>query len=527
MGSPVSIFKMCGIFAVFGLPESSSKFRNDVLRYSKLLRHRGPDWNGIACFRNCILTHERLAIVGLNSGAQPIVDNDGDVAMSVNGEIYNHEELEKWLKRQNPNLFDAFTTDSDCEVLLHLYKETGTDFLEKNMVNGMYAFVLYDKMKDEYLVARDPIGIIPLYIGYGVDGSVWFSSEMKAMQDNCSHYEIFPPGHYYLGKSFQGGMKAEMKQFYNQRWFVDQDYIPNEAFDLDVFRENFSASGRRHLLAEVPFGLLLSGGLDSSLVASIACREYKKLGNHDVLKSFCIGLKGSPDIAAAEKVAKHIGTKHYSFIFTVQQGLDALSDVIYHLETYDVTTVRASTPMFLLARRIKATGCKMVLSGEGADEVFAGYLYFHKAPDADELHKETVNKVKKLHMYDCLRANKSMMGWGVEARVPFLDREFLEYAMSLNPEVKMCPGDKIEKNCLRSAFDTKDNPYLPDEILWRQKEQFSDGVGYSWIDALKATAEKSVSDLQMKFAAIISRPHLLRKRFQFKENQLLAARKLP
>ena len=330
--SPVSIFKMCGIFAVFGLPESSSKFRNDVLRYSKLLRHRGPDWNGIACFRNCILTHERyvsfiivlmrisvanfvnfnrLAIVGLNSGAQPIVDNDGDVAMSVNGEIYNHEELEKWLKRQNPNLFDAFTTDSDCEVLLHLYKETGTDFLEKNMVNGMYAFVLYDKMKDEYLVARDPIGIIPLYIGYGVDGSVWFSSEMKAMQDNCSHYEIFPPGHYYLGlcdftkfsrfswismdeidfagKSFQGDMKAEMKQFYNQRWFVDQDYIPNEAFDLDVFRENFSASVRRHLLAEVPFGLLLSGGLDSSLVASIACREYKKLGNHDVLKSFCIG----------------------------------------------------------------------------------------------------------------------------------------------------------------------------------------------------------------------------------------------
>jgi len=323
------------------------------------------------------------------------------------------------------------------------------------------------------------------------------------LQANCSHYESFPPGHYYTGKSFQHGadVKGEMKQFYNQRWFIDQDYIPDVALDLAEFRQQFCASVRRHLLAEVPFGLLLSGGLDSSLVASIAFREYKKLGNNDVLKSFCIGLKGSPDLAAAEKVAKFIGTKHYSYTFTVQQGLDALRDVIYHLETYDVTTVRASTPMFLLARRIKATGCKMVLSGEGADEIFAGYLYFHKAPDSEELHRETVNKVKKLHMYDCLRANKSMMGWGVEARVPFLDREFLEYAMNLDPEVKMCPGNKIEKNVLRSAFDTPEQPFLPNEILWRQKEQFSDGVGYSWIDALKATAEKSVSDLQMKFAA--------------------------
>merc|ERR1712223_56147 len=497
----ILLVNMCGIFAVFGLPENSSKFRNDILRLSKLLRHRGPDWNGIACFKNCVLTHERLAIVGLNSGAQPIIDNDGDTAMSVNGEIYNHEELETELKHKNPNLFDAFTTDSDCEVLLHLYKTKGPEFLENTVVNGMYAFVLYDKMSDEYMVARDPFGIIPLYIGYGVDGSVWFSSEMKALQANCSHFELFPPGHYYVGKSLHGEIKREMKPFYHSKWFTDIDHIPDHPLDLAEFRGQLCASVRRHLLAEVPFGLLLSGGLDSSLIASIACREYKKLGNHDKLRSFCIGLKGSPDLAAAEKVAKHIGTKHYSFTFTVQQGLDALSDVIFHLETYDVTTVRASTPMFLLARRIKATGCKMVLSGEGADEVFAGYLYFHKAPDSDELHKETVQKVKKLHMYDCLRANKSMMGWGVEARVPFLDREFLEYAMNLDPEVKMCPGNKIEKNVLRSAFDTPEQPFLPNEILWRQKEQFSDGVGYSWIDALKATAEKSVSDLQMKFAA--------------------------
>lgn len=340
------------------------------------------------------MAHERLAIVGLHSGAQPITSKDDDVSLSVNGEIYNHMELEKELKTAFPDMEDEFTTDSDCEVLLHKYRKYGPEFLLTHHVNGMYAFILYDDSKDEFLVARDPIGIIPLYMGWGSDGSLWFGSELKVLQDNCEHFEIFPPGHYFQGRSHDGkGAHGEMRCFYRERWFTDIEYIPLEPLDVVQFRHNLHESVRRHMLSEVPYGVLLSGGLDSSLIASIAHREYKKLGNADVLRSFCIGLEGSPDIAAAEEVAKFIGTRHYSFNFTVQQGLDALSDVIYHLETFDVTTIRASTPMFMLARRIKATGCKMVLSGEGADEIFGGYLYFHKAPNSTELHKECVRKV--------------------------------------------------------------------------------------------------------------------------------------
>ena len=392
------------------------------------------------------------------------------------------------------------SNNSDCEILLHLYKRHGPAFLEKVFVNGMYAFVLYDSSKDQYLVARDPFGIIPLYVGYSGDGTIWFSSELKGLQRSCDHIEAFPPGHYLVGSSLTKSTgTVEPKPFYSERWFTDEAFVPNTPCELGVLREKFEASVRRHLLAEVPYGVLLSGGLDSSLVASVCKREHDKLGSGEQLRSFCIGLKGSPDLKAAEVVAKFLGTRHFSFEFTVQQGLDVLSDVIYHLETFDVTTVRASTPMFLLARRVKATGVKMVLSGEGSDEVFGGYLYFHKAPNPAELHKETVRKVKDLHKFDCLRANKSTMAWGLEARVPFLDREFMEYAMTLEPSCKMS-GNRMEKYTLRKAFDDPDTPYLPAEVLWRQKEQFSDGVGYSWIDHLKMEAEKSVTDLQMKFA---------------------------
>lgn len=490
---------MCGILAVFGLVSNAHDMRGDVVKLAKLLRHRGPDWNGINCFSNCLLAHERLAVVGLSSGAQPITSRCGEISLAVNGEIYNHVELRAELEQRNPEI--EFTTDSDCEVLLHLYKEYGANFLEKVFVNGMFAFCMYDSAKDIYVIARDPIGIIPLYIGYGSDGAMWFASEVKALQTKCDHIDVFPPGSILEGSSLPPFPKhhPEPKSYYSPKWFVDQDYIPQTPFDLVQFRGKLEDSVRRHLLAEVPYGVLLSGGLDSSLVASIANREYKKLGNNDKLRSFCIGLKGSPDLAAAEKVANFLGTRHFSFEFTVQQGLDVLSDVIYHLETFDVTTVRASTPMFLLARRIKATGCKMVLSGEGADEVMAGYLYFHKAPNSEELHRETVRKVKDLHKYDCLRANKATMAWGLEARVPFLDREFLEFAMDLDPSAKMS-GSRMEKFSLRKAFDTPEDPYLPQEVLWRQKEQFSDGVGYGWIDHLKEVANRDVTDLQMKFA---------------------------
>ena len=490
---------MCGILAIFGLSDSAKSWRTKALTLSKLIRHRGPDWNGIYCGENCILAHERLAIVGLISGAQPITNKMGNIHLSINAEIYNYKQLTKDLIKRNPIYEGQFTTDTDCEILIHLYKEYGPDFLTKIEINGMFAFALYDNINDIYIIARDPVGIIPLYRGWGKDGSIWFSSEMKAIQETCDNFELFPPGHYYIGHSINDSINGEMKQFYNKRWFNDIDYIPNNKYDPVEFKEKFIKSVVRHLMSEVPYGVLLSGGLDSSIVASIAAREYKKLGNLDVMRSYCIGLEGSPDIKAAEKVAKFIGTRHYSFIYTIEQGLDAISDVIYHLETFDVTTIRASTPMYLMARKIKATGIKMVLSGEGSDEIFAGYLYFHKAPNKEELHKESVRKVKDLHKFDNNRANKSMMAWGVEARVPFLDREFLEYSMNLDPKEKMS-RNRIEKHLIRHAFNDKEEPYLPDEILWRQKEQFSDGVGYNWIDTLKDIAEKNITDLQMKYA---------------------------
>lgn len=490
---------MCGIFAIFGLPEAGVNWREEGLKMSKMIRHRGPDWNGIHCDKNCVIAHERLAIVGVSTGAQPIRNKEQSLFLSVNGEIYDHENIKKQLCASNPEYEEQFRTDSDCEPIMFLYKKYGPDFMTKFKINGMYAFVLYDNVKDIYVVARDPMGICPLYIGYGKDGSVWFSSELKALQEHCDHMECFPPGSYKVGKSLDSNFESNIKKFYQEKWQSDPKHLPTQKYDPMEFRQKFTASVKRHLMAEVPYGVLLSGGLDSSLVAAIAAREYKALGNVDCMRSYCIGLKGSPDLAAAAKVAKFIGSRHFAFEFTIQEGLDALKDVIYHLETFDRTTIRASTPMFLMSRKIKATGVKMVLSGEGADEIFAGYLYFHKAPNSKELHEECVRKVSDLHKFDCLRANKSTMAWGLEARVPFLDREFVEYSMNLDPASKMC-GDRIEKWLIRNAFDDKENPYLPKEVLWRQKEQFSDGVGYSWIDMLKVEADKKVTDLQLKYA---------------------------
>ena len=431
---------MCGILGVFGYTEPLHSIRPRVLRYSKMLRHRGPDWNGIHCSHSAILAHERLAIVGLTSGAQPISDKEERVFLSVNGEIYNYRDIQATLESEYPGIQEEYTTDSDCEILIHLYKKKGPDFLREAGINGMFAFVLYDERADRIIVGRDHAGIIPLYQGRGRDGSLWFASELKSLQEECEPFEVFPPGHYFVGSKGPKGYSGKRQSFLTEDWFQSSESVPNGTFDPFEFKDRLTAAVERHLMTEVPFGVLLSGGLDSSLVAAITNRLNRSRGNSDLLRSFCIGLAGSPDLEAAEKVAQFLGTRHYSFEYTIQEGLDALSDVIYHLETYDVTTIRASTPMFLMARKIKATGVKMVLSGEGADEVFAGYLYFHKAPDKEELHKESVRKLKELHQFDCLRANKSMMAWGVETRVPFLDREFLDYAMSLNPAEKLSGG---------------------------------------------------------------------------------------
>ena len=491
---------MCGILGVFGFAEPVDVIRPRVLRYSKMLRHRGPDWNGIHCSHSAILAHERLAIVGLNSGAQPITDKEQRIFLSVNGEIYNHLAIRAQLEKDFPGIEEDYMTDSDCEVLIHLYRKKGPDFLRETRINGMFAFVLYDERADRIVAGRDHAGMIPLYQGNGRDGSLWFASEMKAIQEECEPFEVFPPGHYFVGSKGPAGYSGLRIPFMSEAWFSGSDPIPGTKWDAATFRDQLTAAVERHLMTEVPFGVLLSGGLDSSLVAAITNRLIRASGNRDLLRSFCIGLAGSPDLAAAQKVADFLGTRHYSFEYTIQEGLDALSDVIYHLETYDVTTIRASTPMFLMARKIKATGVKMVLSGEGSDEVFAGYLYFHKAPNREELHRESVRKLRELHQYDCLRANKAMMAWGVEARVPFLDRDFLEYAMSLDPAEKLS-GNRIEKHLVRQSFDVQGDPYLPTEVLWRQKEQFSDGVGYGWIDSLKAQADRQITDLQMQFAA--------------------------
>jgi len=480
---------MCSILGLLDVPAGQKDLRGLALEASRRQRHRGPDWSGIYVHDRAVIAHERLAIVGIDSGAQPLVSANRNVVLGVNGEIYNHREL----REQFPDY--AFQTGSDCEVILALYQRHGSEFLDR--LNGIFAFVLWDAEHERYLIARDPIGVMPLYYGRDDQGMLWVASELKAIEPRCVQVQAFPPGH--LLDSEDG----ELRRWYRPAW-RDFDMAANDA-DAGQLRGALEAAIHRQLMCDVPYGVLLSGGLDSSLVASIAKRYAdKRIESDDQesawwprLHSFAIGLEGSPDLAAARIAAEAIGTQHHGFHYTIDEGLDALDDVIRHIETFDVTTIRASTPMFLLARRIKAMGIKMVLSGEGADEIFGGYLYFHKAPDAPAFHAETVRKIEKLHLFDCLRANKSMAAWGVEARVPFLDLEFIEHAMHLNPAAKMAGSGKPEKGILRDAG----RGLLPDEILWRQKEQFSDGVGYGWIDALKDHADAEVSDRELAEAA--------------------------
>jgi asparagine synthase (glutamine-hydrolysing) len=484
---------MCGILAILGAHEGSPTGRDRILELSRRLRHRGPDWSGLFVGQNCwcYLAHERLAIIDPASGDQPLYNDTKDIVVAANGEIYNHEALRKTMKPHE------YHTQSDCEVIAHLYEDVGEEVV--SMLDGMFSFVLVDNRDNSFIAARDPIGITPLYLGWGSDGSVWFASEMKALKDDCERFEVFPPGHIYSSKS--GGLR----RYYNPKWF-SETYVPSSPYEPLVLRAAFEKAVVKRLMTDVPFGVLLSGGLDSSLVAAVASRHLAGTKAASIwgkqLHSFCVGLEGSPDLKAAREVANYIGTRHHEFHFTVQEGLDALSEVIYHVETYDVTTIRASTPMFLMTRKIKALGVKMVLSGEGSDEIFGGYLYFHKAPNKEEFHHELVRKIKALHLYDCQRANKSTSAWGLEARVPFLDREFMDVAMSIDPAEKMIRKDqgRIEKWVLRKAFDDEENPYLPKHILYRQKEQFSDGVGYSWIDGLKAHAESNVSNQMLKHA---------------------------
>ncbi|MCB9643569.1 MAG: asparagine synthase B [Myxococcales bacterium] len=479
---------MCGIVCIFG--PDVAELRKQALQQARLLRHRGPDWSGVFACDQAILAHERLSIVDIDHGAQPLVDNTEQVILAVNGEIYNHKSLRAALEPAYP-----FRTDSDCEVILPLYQREGMGFFNK--LNGIYAFALYDKSQDAYLVARDPIGIIPLYWGRDEHGNRYVASEMKALIGVCNQIEDFPPGHFYWSK------EDRLERFYQPPWW-ETEKAPEVPLDLTALREGLEDAVRRQLMCDVPYGVLLSGGLDSSVIAAIASRFAKNRVEDDgqgpawwpQLHSFSIGLDGSPDLAAARKVAAQIGTIHHEFHFTVQEGLDAIADVIYHIETFDVTTIRASTPMYLMARKIRSMGIKMLLSGEGADEIFGGYLYFHKAPNAQAFFEETVRKIKSLYKYDCLRANKSSAAWGIETRVPFLDLAFLEVVMNLDPSAKMVTQGRMEKQILREAFEG----YLPDEVLWRQKEQFSDGVGYSWIDSLKAHAEHEVADKMMENA---------------------------
>ena len=482
---------MCGIVSIFNVKKQTHELREKVLRMSQKIRHRGPDWSGIYCGGSAILAHERLSIVDPESGGQPLFSPDRKQVLAVNGEIYNHQEIRcRYADRYE------FQTGSDCEVILALYRDKGIDFLED--ISGIFAFALYDEEKDEFLIARDPIGVIPLYIGYDSDGTVYVASELKALEGQCERYEPFLPGHYYWSK------EPGMKRYYTRNWF-DYDAVKDNGASVDAIRDALKDSVKRQLMSDVPYGVLLSGGLDSSVISDIAEQfsEHRIEDNSQTraywprLHSFAVGLKGAPDLEKAKLVADHIGTVHHEINYTIQEGLDAIRDVIYFIETYDVTTVRASTPMYLLARVIKSMGIKMVLSGEGADEVFGGYLYFHKAPNAKAFHEETVRKLSKLHYYDCLRANKSLSAWGVEGRVPFLDKEFLDVAMRTNPEAKMCPGTTIEKKIVREAFADM----LPAGIAWRQKEQFSDGVGYSWIDTLKKITSEAVTDEQMAHAA--------------------------
>ena len=522
---------MCGIVSIFNIKKQTHELREKALRMSQKIRHRGPDWSGIYCGGSAILAHERLSIVDPESGGQPLFSPDRKVVLAVNGEIYNHQEI----RRQYARRYD-FQTGSDCEVILALYRDKGIDFLED--ISGIFAFALYDEEKDAFLIARDPIGVIPLYIGYDSErqrvgdgtsgiGTVYVASELKALEGQCERYEPFLPGHYLWSEELrvkseefataQGGdnisaeansslfiLHSSLKRYYRRDW-MQYDSVKDNPASASAIHDALTNAVRRQLMSDVPYGVLLSGGLDSSVISAIAEKfsEHRIEDNSQTraywprLHSFAVGLKGAPDLAKAKLVADHIGTVHHEINYTIQEGLDAIRDVIYFIETYDVTTVRASTPMYLLARVIKSMGIKMVLSGEGADEVFGGYLYFHKAPCAKAFHEETVRKLSKLHYYDCLRANKSLSAWGVEGRVPFLDKEFLDVAMRTNPEAKMCPGSTIEKKIVREAFADM----LPAEIAWRQKEQFSDGVGYSWIDTLKKITSETVSDEQMAHAA--------------------------
>ena len=482
---------MCGIVGIFNVKEQSQALRQKALKMSQKIRHRGPDWSGIYCGGSAILAHERLSIVDPESGGQPLFSPDRKQILAVNGEIYNHQEI----RRRYAGLYE-FQTGSDCEVILALYREKGINFLED--LSGIFAFALYDEEKNEFLIARDPIGVIPLYIGYDADGTVYVASELKALEGQCERYEPFLPGHYYYSGD------PGMKRYYKRDWF-EYDAVKDNQASSKAIHDALTDAVKRQLMSDVPYGVLLSGGLDSSVISAIAEKfsEHRIEDNSQTraywprLHSFAVGLKGAPDLAKAKMVADHIGTVHHEINYTIQEGLDAIRDVIYFIETYDVTTVRASTPMYLLARVIKSMGIKMVLSGEGADEIFGGYLYFHKAPSAKDFHDETVRKLSKLHLYDCLRANKSLSAWGVEGRVPFLDKEFLDVSMRTNPEAKMCPGTTMEKKIVRDAF----SDMLPAEVAWRQKEQFSDGVGYSWIDTLKQITSEAVSDEQMAHAA--------------------------
>lgn len=490
---------MCGITAIFNIKEQTPELRQKALRMSAKIRHRGPDWSGVYCGGSAILAHERLSIVDPESGGQPLYSPDGKQVLAVNGEIYNHQAIRKAYEGRY-----QFLTGSDCEVILALYRDKGAGFL--NDLNGIFAFALYDAERDEYLIARDPIGVIPLYIGYDDDsGQLYVASELKALEGFCQRYEPFPPGHYYWSR------ERKMTRYYFRNWFhydtLPQPFPPERSYPgcVSAIHKGLMQAVRRQLMSDVPYGVLLSGGLDSSVISAIASRysanriedEGRSQAYWPRLHSFAVGLKGAPDLGKARLVAERIGTVHHEINYTIQEGLDALRDVIYFTETYDVTTVRASTPMYLLARVIKSMGIKMVLSGEGADEVFGGYLYFHKAPSAREFHAETVRKLGKLHLYDCLRANKSLAAWGVEGRVPFLDKEFLDIAMTIDPAAKMCPGKSMEKRIVREAFADM----LPEEIVWRQKEQFSDGVGYGWIDTLKRVTAAAVSDKEMAEAA--------------------------
>ena len=482
---------MCGIVGIFNIPEQTPGLRQKALHMSQKIRHRGPDWSGIHVGNHAILAHERLSIVDPQSGGQPLFSPDRKKILAVNGEIYNHQDIRNRYKGKY-----EFQTGSDCEAILALYNDKGFDFLED--LSGIFAFALYDEEKNDFIIARDPIGVIPLYIGKDHNGMVYCASELKALEGFCDEYEPFLPGHYYIGS------EGKQVKWYKRDWY-DYENVKDNHTSIEELREGLESAVKRQLMSDVPYGVLLSGGLDSSVISAIA-KKYsaKRIESGDrmdawwpQLHSFAIGLKGAPDLAKAREVADHIGTVHHEINYTIQEGLDAIRDVIYFIETYDVTTVRASTPMYLLARVIKSMGIKMVLSGEGADEIFGGYLYFHKAPTPKEFHTETVRKLGKLYLYDCLRANKALSAWGVEGRVPFLDKEFLDIAMRINPADKMCPGNTIEKRVVREAF----SDMLPESIVWRQKEQFSDGVGYSWIDTLKKIASESVSDEQMAHAA--------------------------